>query len=164
MCQPVLRSHIIDTYTGILTVWHLFGQRASNVPGNDTYSGLVIKFPIFLPDFSQIWILSTVFNERPHCKISRTSDLWKPRRWMQTEMTNLTGTFRDCAKASLKQWLTTDKGWTSSFTVKSQYLTKFYTEHLTWTSILERPMPWKMDIFGTWNVSLLSECGLLCKR
>ena len=128
-----MRSHNIDTFSATLTVRHHFSQRAVNIPGNDAYSRLVINFPIFLPDYNQIWILLTDFNESPQYQISRTSDQWEPRRWMQTEMRKLTGAFRDYANAAMKQWLTADKGWTTSFTVNSQYHTKFCTEHRTWT-------------------------------
>jgi hypothetical protein len=120
-----VRSHNIDTSSATLTYWHHFSQRVVNIPGNVTYSRFVINFPIFLPDFNQIWIFWTDFNESSQYNISRTSDQWGQCRWMQTEMMKLTDAFRDYANAPMKQWLTADRGWTSSFTVKSQYLTKF---------------------------------------
>jgi hypothetical protein len=110
MCEPVVPSHNTDTFSATLTAWHHFSQRAVNIPGNDTYSRLLINVPIFLPDFNQIWIFWTDFNESPQCQISWTSDQWEPRRWMQTEMTKLPGAFRDYANAPMKQWLTADKG------------------------------------------------------
>jgi hypothetical protein len=111
-----VRSHYIETFSATLTVWHYFSQRAVNIPGDDTLSRLFINFPIFLPDFNQIWIFWTDFNESPQYQISRTSDQWEPRRWMQTEMRKLTGAFRVCANAAMKQCLTAGKEWTSIFT------------------------------------------------
>jgi hypothetical protein len=39
-----------------------------------------VKYPIFLPDFNEIWFFSTVFRESPGYKISRKFFQWK-RRW-----------------------------------------------------------------------------------
>jgi hypothetical protein len=50
-----------------------------NVAGNDQmYLVLQVKYPIFLPDFNQIWTSSTDFRGRPQYQISRKTVPWEP--------------------------------------------------------------------------------------
>ena len=43
------------------------------------YLGLHVKFPIFMPDFNQIWDFSTYFHVSPQHQISLKSVQWEPR-------------------------------------------------------------------------------------
>ena len=52
----------------------------------ETYWGLHVKFPIFLPDFNWIWMFSTDFYKRLQCKILRKSD---------ADMTKVVGALHD---------------------------------------------------------------------
>jgi hypothetical protein len=62
------------------------------------YLGINVKFPIFLSDFNQIWILSTDFHENPDkkfrgnlCRGSRADTHGQTDRYL----TKLMGAFRD---------------------------------------------------------------------
>jgi len=68
--------------------------------GNDqTYLGLQVKCPVFLPDFNQIWT-STDFRECPQYQISRKSVQWEQGCYMRMEgrtedMTKVVVAFRN---------------------------------------------------------------------
>jgi hypothetical protein len=42
------------------------------------YIGFHVKYPLFLSDFNQIWILSTYFREILKCEVSRKPFQWEP--------------------------------------------------------------------------------------
>jgi hypothetical protein len=57
-----------------------------NVVGNSKrYFGLLVKCPIFLSDFNQIWIFSTEFQLSPEYKSSWNSAKWESCWYMQTD-------------------------------------------------------------------------------
>ena len=57
--NTVARSRNVYTSSALLL-------RRFNVAGNDqTYLGLQVKCPIFLPDFNQIWTSSTDLRKSP---------------------------------------------------------------------------------------------------
>jgi hypothetical protein len=50
-----------------------------------TNLGLQANSPILLPDFNQIWMLSTDFRESPKYQISWKFVQWEPRWYVQTD-------------------------------------------------------------------------------
>jgi len=44
---------------------------------------LHVKFPMFLPDFNQIWIFATNFHRSPQYQVSRKSFQWEEGRTWQ---------------------------------------------------------------------------------
>lgn len=59
----------------LTTRYHFTRRQRFN---SNTYWSLHVKWPIFFPDFNQIWIRRTEFRNSPHQQIS-LKYMWKPR-------------------------------------------------------------------------------------
>jgi hypothetical protein len=71
---------------------------------NERKLGFHVNYQIFLPDFNQTWIFPTTFYNSPHYQISRNpTNSYRTEKHRVTErrtdMTKLTGAFRDYANA-----------------------------------------------------------------
>jgi hypothetical protein len=99
------RNSLIPFHSKKVLLWHL------NVADNNkTYLGFRVRYPIFLPDFNQIWIFSTdlhkVLSIRFH---GNTSSGSRADTCGQADMTKTIRAFRHCANApklyTVNRWI-----------------------------------------------------------
>ena len=83
---------------------------------------LHVKYPWFLSDFNETWLLSTDFRKKLRYQVSSKSAQWEPSCFTRTHMTKLIVAFRNFANAPRKQtpvfcphsvllWLRTNSGY-----------------------------------------------------
>ena len=80
-------------------VWSISHSNKKWAKHDKMYSGLHVKYPLFLSDFNDAWIFLTDFRKIPKYKISWKSVQWEPSCSMRTDMTKLTVTFCNFANA-----------------------------------------------------------------